>query len=191
MLVAAATLAVGCSPPAELVLPDQLRATVAGATALVVVYSRTGHTAQMGRALAEELGADYLRLQGDGTEGGSWFSTPSWTDAVKLTPERVDLQPYRLVLIGGPIWYWRPNALSRSFVETHELTGRDVVLFYTFEGGAMSEQTLTAWKELVTRRGGALKDVVGLDRTKLVAGTSVAGEAKRIALERKARWTSP
>ncbi len=179
----------GCAPPAEVVAPDQLRALVAGSTAIVVVYSRTGHTAQAGRALADELRADYVRLQGAGTEGDSWLSTPSWTDPVKLSPAHVELGPYRLVLVGGPVWYWKPNALTWSFLETHDLTGKDVVLFFTFEGGAPSEKTLAAWKAQVARRGGALKDVVGIDRSKLGPGVSVADEARRIALGRKADWT--
>ena len=36
---------------------------------------------------------------------------------------------FKLVLIGGPIWYWHPNALTTSFIKSSDLHGKDVVLF--------------------------------------------------------------
>jgi len=179
----------GCSPTPEVVRPEDLRTTLAGATALVVVYSRTGFTAQAARGFAKALQADYQRVQGDGTEGGSWFSTPSWRDRVKTTPETLDLSAYQLVLIGGPVWYWRPNAVTSSFLRGADLTGKDVVLFYTFEGGAISDAALDQWKAWVAERGGKVLDVVGIDRSKLPKDRTLEDEAARIALEK--RWRSP
>jgi len=179
-----------CNPPAETVRPDDLRTTVPNATALVVVYSRTGNTARMARGLARALGADFLRLEGEGGEGGSWFSTPLWTSRVPVKPQEVALAPYKLVLIGGPIWYWHPNALTTSFIKSSDLHGKDVVLFYTFEGGEMSESTEQTWKQWVVERGGTVIDLVGIDRKKLSADVSLEKEAERIAREHLPRWTS-
>ncbi|HEY3352942.1 MAG TPA: hypothetical protein VGQ83_06815 [Polyangia bacterium] len=187
-LLSLAALGAGCSPPPQVVRPESLRPTVPGATALVVVYSRTGYTAEVARAFAQVLGADFLRLQGRGDEGGSWFSTPSWTSRVPVTPARIDLRPYRLVLIGGPIWYWRPNALTTSFIDAADLRGRDVVLFHTNEGGAMSARTVAAWQAIVAARGGRVRDVVGINRKQLPAGVSLAEAAARLAQARRAAW---
>jgi hypothetical protein len=185
----AAVLGAGaCTPPAEVVSPADLRATVPGATAIVVVYSRTGHTARMARGLSRGLGADYVRLVGDGTEGNSWLSTPSWTVDRKTAPDRIDTAPYELVLIGGPIWFWKPNALTSSFLRHADLRGKGVVLFYTFEGGGMSEATLAAFRGWAEAAGGVVRDVVGLDRKALGPGADLAAEAERIARERRDRW---
>ncbi len=177
-----------CTPPPEIVRPDDLRSTVPLATALVVVYSRTGHTARMARAFSRVLGADYLRLTGEGGEGNSWFSTPSWKSRVPVAPEKVPLEQYRLVLIGGPVWYWRPNALTSSFIRGQDLTGKDVVLFYTFEGGRMPPEVESEWKSWVAGQGGKVIDLVGIDRKKLGEDGALEQEAERIAHERLAKW---
>jgi len=188
----AAVLGAGaCTPPAEVVSPADLRATVPGARAVVVVYSRTGHTARVARGLARGLGADYVRVLGRGGEGDSWFSTPGWTADLPTTPERIDAAPYDLVLIGGPIWYWRPSALTGSILRRSDLRGKRVVLFYTFEGGAMSSATEATLRGWVEARGGVVRDVVGIDRKALGKEVDPAVEAERIARERRVRWEAP
>lgn len=178
----------GCAPQPEVVRPEDLRQTTPGATALVAVYSFTGRTAKVGRAFAAALGADYQRLLGSGEEGGTFFTTPAWTSEVKVKPATLDLSAYRLVLVGGPLWYWRPNAVSGSFLRASDLRGKRVVLFYTFEGGGMSTETLATWKKWATDRGGEVVDVVGLDRKQLTDDAALTAEAERLARERLARW---
>jgi len=184
-----ALLLCGCPPAAQVVRPDELRTSVPGATTLVVVYSRSGNTAQMARSFADVLAADYVRLQAPGGAPGSYLSAPSWTSRVQIAPEKIDLAPYRLVLVGGPIWQWHPNAVTASFIQASDFTGKDVVLFYTFQGGVMSDETQAAFKKLVTDRGGRVVDLVGINRKALPEGMSVADEAERIARERQAAWT--
>jgi len=185
-LAAVVALAAACVPPAERVRPDDLRRTRPGATALVVVYSRSGHTASAGTALAEALGADYLRLQGGGNEGDGFFSTPSWDEPVPVHPDRVDLGAYRIVLIGTPVWYWKPSALVVSFVEANDFAGRDVVLFHTNEGG-IRQAALDRWKERVELHGGRVRDVFGVDR-KALRGVPVADAVRQLVAERREKW---
>ena len=180
-----------CTPPAEVVSPAELWSAAPGAKTLVVVYSRTGNTARVARAFADVLGADYLRLVGTGAEGDSWFSTPSWTSDVPTTPERFDLRRYDLILVGGPIWYWRPNALSGAFLRRNDWAGKRVVLFYTFEGGSPSSETEATWRSWVTERGGTVRDVVGIDRKALGPDADLYGQAQRLARERRDGWERP
>ncbi|HEY3447664.1 MAG TPA: hypothetical protein VGK67_15015 [Myxococcales bacterium] len=190
-LLAFAVAFLGCSlPPREVVRPDELVTKTPGATALVVVYSRSGNTAAMARALAGVLGADYQRLSAEQKVPDSFLTAPSWTERVPVTPEKLDLAPYQLVLVGGPIWQWHPNAVSVSFLQNCDFTGKGVVLFYTFQGGKMSQETEDAWKKMVTDRGGKVLEIVGVDRKSLPEGATVAGEAERIARERKGAWVS-
>jgi flavodoxin len=181
----------GCPPPVQVVRPDEWKIDVPGATALVVVYSRSGNTAQMARSFATVLGADYVRLQATSGAPGSYLSVPSWTSQVPIAPEKIDLAPYGLVLVGGPIWQWRPNAVSASFLQANDFTGKAVVLFYTFQGGKMSPETEAQWRKMVTDRGGRVVEVLGIDRTALPEGKTVADEAERLARERDAAWRKP
>ncbi|MGC4118715.1 MAG: hypothetical protein QM765_29985 [Myxococcales bacterium] len=181
---------VGCVPPREVVRPDELANRSPNATALVVVYSRSGHTAAMARAMAGVLGADYQRLSSEKVPD-SFLSIPKWTEPIPVTPQTLDLAPYRLVVVGGPIWQWRPNAVTASFLQANDFTGKDVVLFYTFQGGTMSPETEAAWKKLVTDRGGRVLEVVGINRKDLPEGATVASEAERLAREKKDAWTAP
>ena len=183
-----ALLLCGCPPAAQVVRPDELRTSVPGATTLVVVYSRSGNTAQMARSFADVLAADYVRLQAPGGAPGSYLSAPSWTSRVQIAPEKIDLAPYRLVLVGGPIWQWHPNAVTASFIQASDFTGKDVVLFYTFQGGKMSTETEEQWKRMVTDRGGRVLEIIGIDRKRLLEGTTVAEEAARLASEHRAAW---
>lgn len=171
----ALVLGAACSPPAEIIRPDELRFDTQGATSVVVVYSRSGHTARAGRALAKHLGADYQRLtsRGTGHEGDSFFATPSADTLVPIEPEHLDLGRYRLVILGTPIWYWKPTALINSFIETADLRGKDVVLFYTNEGG-ISKQAVARWRERVEKRGGRVKAVLAIDRKALAPGEDEA-----------------
>jgi flavodoxin len=178
----------GCAPPAEVIRPDELKLAVPGADTLVVVYSRSGNTAQMARAFAKVLGADYQRILPLNGQPGTYLSVPVWTDPQPFSPEKIDLAPYRLVLIGGPMWNWHPNAVTTSFIQASDFTGKDVVLFYTFQGGVMSSLTETTYKQLVTDRGGRVIDLVAINRKTLSADTTVAAEAERIAKERISKW---
>src|SRR5262249_15233396 len=142
------------------------------------------------RALADELGADYLRLQGRGGEGDSFFSTPSAGTHVEVRPARVDLDAYDLVLLGTPIWYWRPTALLLSFLRNtgSGLAGKQVVLFYTHQGG-VSERAIRSWADRVGQAGARVIDVVGLDRRQLATARALEDRAR--ALGRRHRRPPP
>ena len=187
-LLALALLVVCCTPPpAQVVRAEDLRTRRAGATALVVVFSRTGNTAQAAGALATELGADYQRLLGPPKSGDSYVSTPHASERVEIRPRTMDLAPYRLVLLGTPIWFWKPTAMIRTFVESNRLAGKRVVLFYTYEGG-VSADALEAWKKQVQDQGGVVLDVFGINRKKLDPGETPGQRAVQIARARKGRW---
>lgn len=122
------------------------------------------------------LGADYQRLtsRGTGREGDSFFATPSADTRIPIAPEHLDLGRYRLVILGTPIWYgWKPTALINSFIETADLGGKYVVLFYTNQGG-ISKQAVTRWRERVEKRGGRVKAVLAIDRKALAPGEDEA-----------------
>lgn len=156
----------GCVPAAETPLPDQMIDFRPEARAIVVVQSRSGHTARVGRALARGLEASYVRLAVPPGSGDGFFSTPNRNKLVDHDPPQVDLAHYDLVLLGCPIWYWRPTAFIYSFLKRHDLHGKRVVLFFTFES-SLSKDALSEWSRLVEARGGRVVDVLAFDRRKL------------------------
>ncbi|MBI2571042.1 MAG: hypothetical protein HYV63_28895 [Candidatus Schekmanbacteria bacterium] len=163
-----------------------MRIDRAGATALVVVHSRSGYTAEVALAIAQELRADYLRLSVPAGSGNGFFSTPNRHAEVGHSPSSVDLAAYSLVLVGSPIWYWHPSAFIYSFCRNLDLSGKRVVLFYTYEGG-ISRHALDDWKTLIANRGGIVAGVLGIDRMEL-EGQSLAAAATRIVREHAAEW---
>ena len=188
LVVLVPLLVSGCAPPpAEVISAKDMQTRRPGATALVVVYSRTGNTARAGRARARELGADYQRLMGPDKAGDSYVGTPHASERVEIRPRIMDLKQYRLVLLGTPIWFWKPTAMIHTFVESNRLDGKRVVLFYTFEGG-VTAGALEAWKKLVRDQGGVVADLFGINRKKLAPGETPGQRAAKIAAERKARW---
>jgi hypothetical protein len=177
-------LTVGCNPPAEVVRDEALRALHPGADTVVVVYSRSGNTARAARAFADELGADFIRLQGQGGEGDSWLKTPSWRRQVAVRPPAIDLRPYRRVILASPIWYWRPTAIAMSFAGGNDFGGKEVLLLYTCEGGVW-RSGLDGWKARVEARGGRVVQVLGIDRKHLAKGETVETRARALARELK------
>ena len=103
-------------------------------------------------------------------------------------PATVDLAPYDLVVVGGPIWYWHPSAVAMSFLRQADLAGKAVVLFYTYEGGGMSDDTELEWRATVERRGGVVRDVVGVNRKELVPEADLGAEGERIAAAARSQW---
>lgn len=168
--LAALTALPGCTPPPQDLGRVPLRLTRHGATALVVVYSRSGSTATMGLELARLLGADYLRIVGPKGAGNSLFSTPNRHERVPIKPGRIDLSRYRLVLLGTPIWYWRPSAMIYNFVKSNRFDGKKVVLFFTYRGG-ISSNARGEWSDLVRWRGGEVIDFFGINTKKLQSRT--------------------
>jgi hypothetical protein len=129
-----------------------------------------------------------VRLESPEAGGGWWFNSPSWKRTVPLSPAELDLTAYRLVLFGGPIWYWRPDAVINSAIRSANLTGKNVVLFYTFEGGGMSQSTEAQWRAWVTERGGTVIDVVGIDRKRFSEDAALTAETARLVTERREAW---
>ena len=87
-----------CTPPqAQRLTPRDLSIEKPGATALVVVQSRTGNTALLGLHISEIMAADYIRLETPAGYGDSYVAYTSRKKEVPVRPEKKDLSKYRLV----------------------------------------------------------------------------------------------
>jgi len=121
--------------------------------ALVVFYSRTGNTKSVAEMIAGELKADVAELVDKRGRGGLLGFLKAGRDAVK---ERItELEPlghhpgdYDLIFLGSPVWASNPAPAVRTFVQSHDLSGKKVALFCTMNARG-GEEACAALKELI------------------------------------------
>ena len=115
---------------------------------LVVYLSRSGNTRVIAGALARRFGADLFELRprdpwpADYDEMVAWASRLRESEAdVPLAESLGDLDRYRTIFLGFPVWGTDLPAVTRSFLRSHDLSGKTVVPFITYgssgEGSSM------------------------------------------------------
>lgn len=102
----------------------------------VIVFSRSGNTAVLARHIAELHHADLYRLESPDYDPGlmGWINAmmdARQSEAV-ISPQSIDLSKYSTIYLGSPIWLYSPAPPIWKFVETNNFTGKDVILFNTF-----------------------------------------------------------
>ena len=122
---------------------------------LVAYFSASGVTANTARQLAEVAGADLYKIEPaerytdadlDWTNKRS-RSTVEMQDPSsrpELKEEKADLSAYYAVYIGFPIWWGVAPHIIDSFIDSNDLTGKQIVIFATSGGSGI---------------GGAVKDL--------------------------------
>lgn len=102
----------------------------------VIVFSRSGNTAVLGRHIAEREEADFFRLEAMDYELGLMGWVRAMLDARQgeavITPATIDLSEYNRVYLGSPIWLYSPAPPIWQFVENNRFDGQDVILFNTY-----------------------------------------------------------
>lgn len=102
----------------------------------VVVFSRSGNTAVLGRHIAEREGGDFFRLEAMDYELGLMGWVRAMLDAREgeavITPATIDLSGYDRVYLGSPIWLYSPAPPIWQFVQTNRFDGQEVTLFNTY-----------------------------------------------------------
>lgn len=118
-------------------------------SALVIFYSRTGHTGAVARAVAEVMDADLEEIREPRRRRGWWRSlfdilrgrTPP-IEPLEHSPEKYDL-----VIVGSPVWASHMASPVLSFMQQQEGRFRKTGLFVT-EGGRGGGKALTAMSGL-------------------------------------------
>jgi flavodoxin len=188
LFILASCLCSSCSPPqAQRLTPEDMSILRPGATALVVVQSRTGNTARLGLHISEITSADYLRLETPAGFGDSYLSYNSRNNEVPVKPLKVNFAKYRLVFLGSPIWYWHPTAFIYTFIKNNDLSGKKVVLFFTNQGG-LGDNAISEWKSLVRDQGGTVIDVLGIDRSDFKTDDAFRAKVKDLVEKHKSAW---
>jgi flavodoxin len=119
---------------------------------VVIYYSRTGKTRAVATKLAAALDADIEELTEKADRSGvvGWFK--GGLDATLGRPADLtsthDLSGRTTVILGYPVWAFAPPPAMRQFVTTHDLAGKKVCAFCTYEGSG-AEKSLDRLAELV------------------------------------------
>jgi multimeric flavodoxin WrbA len=124
--------------------------------ALVVYYSRTGHTRIVAEALRSALGADVEEIHDPVERGGVLGYLRCGAEALLGASSQIDLprkdpSTYDLVLVGGPVWGTSVSSPIRTYLWLEHARLPATALFVTY-GGAGSGRALAQMSQLVGKR---------------------------------------
>ena len=121
-----------------------------GNKTLVLYYSQTGATKTVAEELQRQLGdADIAAIEVAEPYPADYDATiKRWRAEVDsgiipaLKPLTVDLDDYKTIFLGFPIWGGTYALPISTFVKDHDLSGKKVVTFATFGSGGIGSATL-------------------------------------------------
>lgn len=111
---------------------------------LCIYHSETGNTHSVMEALSKSTGADLIRvrdLAGYGKATKYLLGAPRARkgDCAAIDPDEIDLSGYDLVILGSPVWAFRPTPAANAMIQAlKNCSGKKAVLVCT-SGGAPGE----------------------------------------------------
>ena len=114
-----------------LVIPASAYAT---SDTLILYYSRTGNTKLISETIAKGLGADILEIKEVGTDrAGTWGFITAGIAAFldqhgPITPEVINLNGYKNIIIASPIWSWNLATPIHSLLLKNHFKNQKIVL---------------------------------------------------------------
>jgi flavodoxin len=123
---------------------------------LVIYYSRTGITKQIGDIIAKKLGADVEEIKDTVDRSGAKGYLLSGRDAMKkkltrLEPLAKNPSDYDLAIIGTPVWCWNMSVPVRTYVSENKDKFSKVAYFCTM-GGAGDQKTFSGTEEIIGKK---------------------------------------
>ena len=130
------------------------------AKTLVAYFSATGRTAKAAELLADALGADIHEIQPKDPYTRAdlnWLNKKSRSSVEmnnkSIRPEilesNVKIEEYKVVFLGFPIWWYVAPTIINTFLETHDFSGKKIILFAT-SGGSKVGKTVEELKNSVS-----------------------------------------
>ena len=109
-------------------------AAVAASDTLILYYSRTGNTKLISETIAKGLGADIIEIKEVGTDrAGTWGFITAGIAAFldqhgPITPEVINLNGYKNIIIASPIWSWNLATPIHSLLLKNHFKNQKIVL---------------------------------------------------------------
>lgn len=124
--------------------------TIMGKKVLVAYFSASGVTANAAEVLAEAAGADLFEIKPAvpyTDKDLDWMDKKSRSSVEMADPasrpeivkEDVDVSKYDTIFVGFPIWWYVAPTIINTFLESHDFTGKTIVLFATSGGSGFGE----------------------------------------------------
>lgn len=108
---------------------------------LVVYFSYTGHTKMITDKIKEKLDCDVLEIETVipySTDYDTVVNDEQNSERSNFLPEikdiNINLNNYDKIILGTPVWWYRPAPAIRSFLTKYDLTGKTVIPFATNAG---------------------------------------------------------
>ena len=109
---------------------------------LIVYFSQTGHTRKAALYIARSVNADILEIKPDipyTQQDLDGYNESSRTYKEQHDPSSrpgimdisLNLDNYKKIIIGFPIWWYIAPRLINTFIETVDLTDKEIYLFAT------------------------------------------------------------
>ncbi|MEA2036667.1 MAG: flavodoxin [Nanoarchaeota archaeon] len=120
---------------------------------LVVYYSRTGVTKEVGDKIANSLGCDVEEVKSAKNRKGVIGYLLSGKEAMKKTPANIekvkkDSASYDMVIVGTPVWAWNMSSPIRMYLRVNKDRIKKVAFFCT-QGGSGAEKTFLEMGKII------------------------------------------
>ena len=139
---------------------------------LVAYFSATGTTKRVAQKLADVTTADLYEICPQNpysSDDLNWMdkksrSTIEMKDPSarpELASRELELEVYSTIYLGFPIWWYTAPAIIRTFLESHDFSGKKIILFATSGGSGLGntvKDLSVMVKDAVFIEGGLLND---------------------------------
>ncbi len=163
-------------------------ADTSNVTTLVVCFTRSRNTHLMAKEIAVRYNAELVILKAEDYRIGlvGWLSA-QWDAGNKyatIEPETIDLSQFDTVFVGSPIWWYSPAPPIWQFVASNDFTGKDVILFNTFNS-RFKQGKIDAFKGVIEAQNGRFAGHIYVKRNRMPnqIGTDSLLQAVRVQLD--------
>ena len=124
---------------------------------IIIYYSQGGSTDLVAKTLALNLHADLVRIHDlknrEGLKNKLFASINAFREVkTDIEPENVDISQFDTIIFGTPTWAGNPTPAILTIIDRCHLTGKDVILFATMDGGR-GDTNIARLEEKVKMRG--------------------------------------
>jgi flavodoxin len=109
---------------------------------LVIYYSFEGNSALVAEQIRAAAGADIIRLEMQDDKKRTGLAKYLWgiklasaNRKVALKPFSVNLDDYKTIIMGGPVWAGSPAPALKAFLEQADIKGKKLAFFLCHKGG--------------------------------------------------------
>jgi flavodoxin len=139
--------------------PESSDSTVVNENILVVYFSWSGNLDKMSEWIADEAGAERIRIETVEPYSDEYNQTADRAKneldngirpELTLTLTQEDLDQYDEIFIGFPVWWYDLPMPMWTFLESYDFTGKTIIPFFSHEGSSNGASSLSTLTKLAT-----------------------------------------